>query len=175
MTGRADPRYDARVAVYPGSFDPLTNGHVDIIRRSRRLFDRVIVAVVRGREDRPGMFTWEERIDLLRKAVEHLPTVEVEGFDEMTVEFAKRKGAVAIVRGIRAVTDFEIEFDMALMNRKMAPHLESVYLMASQDYLFISASRIREVSRLGYDVADLVPPHVRTAIRQKLGFEPVSG
>jgi pantetheine-phosphate adenylyltransferase len=92
----------------------------------------------------------------------------------MTVEFAKRKGAVAIVRGIRAVTDFEVEFDMALMNRKMAPHLESVYLMASQDNLFISASRIREVSRLGYDVADLVPSHVRTAIRQKLGFEPAS-
>src|SRR5690606_1121017 len=98
------------------------------------LFDRVIVAVVRGREDRPGMFTWEERIELAREAVQSLPTVEVEGFDEMTVEFAKRKGAVALVRGIRAVSDFEVEFDMALMNRKMAPHLESVYLMASQDY-----------------------------------------
>jgi pantetheine-phosphate adenylyltransferase len=163
-----------RIAVYPGGFDPITNGHLDLIKRSTHLFDRVIVAVVRGREDRPGMFLWEERIELARKAVEHLPTVEVEGFDEMTVEFAKRKGAVAIVRGIRAVTDFEVEFDMALMNRKMAPHLESVYLMASQDNLFISASRIREVSRLGYDVADLVPPHVRTAIRQKLGFEPAS-
>src|SRR5690606_41055913 len=99
-----------------------------------------------------------------------LPTVEVEGFDEMTVEFAKKKGAVAIVRGIRAVSDFEAEFDMALMNRKMAPHLESVYLMANQEFLYVSASRIREVSRLGYDVADLVPPNVARAIRHKLGM-----
>ncbi len=159
-----------RIAVYPGGFDPVTNGHLDLVRRMTHLFDRVIVAVVKGR-DRPGMFTWEERVDLVTKAVEDLPSVEVEGFDEMTVEFAKRKGAVAIVRGIRAVSDFEVEFDMALMNRKMAPHLESVYLMANQDFLFVSASRIREVSRLGYDVADLVPPHVRSALREKLGLQ----
>ncbi len=159
-----------RIAVYPGGFDPVTNGHLDLVRRMTHLFDRVIVAVVKGR-DRPGMFTWEERVDLVSRAVEDLPNVEVEGFDEMTVEFAKRKGAVAIVRGIRAVSDFEVEFDMALMNRKMAPHLESVYLMANQDFLFVSASRIREVSRLGYDVADLVPPHVRTALRLKLGLQ----
>jgi pantetheine-phosphate adenylyltransferase len=133
------------------------------------LFDRVIVAVVKGRE-KSSMFTWEERIELFRKAVADLPQVEVEGFDEMTVEFAKSKGAVAIVRGIRAVSDFEAEFDMALMNRKMAPQLESVYLMASQDFLYISASRIREVSKLGYDVADLVPAHVRTALREKLNL-----
>ena len=100
-----------------------------------------------------------------------LPNVEVEGFETLTVEFAKAKGAVAIVRGIRAVTDFETEFSQALMNRKMAPHLESVYLMTNPDYLYVSASRIREVSRLGYDVADLVPPNVRAAIRSKLGFE----
>ena len=159
-----------RLAVYPGGFDPVTNGHLDLVRRLTHLFDRVVVAVVKGR-DRPGMFTWEERVDLVTRAVEDLPSVEVEGFDEMTVEFAKRKGAVAIVRGIRAVSDFEVEFDMALMNRKMAPHLESVYLMASQEFLFVSASRIREVSRLGYDVADLVPPHVRTALRDKLGLQ----
>ena len=110
---------------------------------------------------------------VLAERLEHgedLPQVEVEGFDEMTVEFARRKGAVALVRGIRAVSDFEAEFDMALMNRKMAPHLESVYLMANQDFLYISASRIREVSKLGYDVADLVPPHVRIALREKLGL-----
>ena len=121
--------------------------------------------------DKATMFTWEERIDMVKQAVANLPTVEVEGFDEMTVEFAKRKGAVAIVRGIRAVSDFEVEFDMAMMNRKMAPHLESVFLMANQEFLYISASRIREVSRLGYDVADLVPPHVRAALRRKLGQE----
>lgn len=156
-----------RIAVFPGGFDPVTNGHLDLVRRMTHLFDRVIVAVVRGR-DKGNMFTWEERIDLFRRSVEELPTVEVEGFNEMTVEFAKRKGAIAIVRGIRAVSDFESEFDMALMNRKMAPHLESVYLMANQEFLYISASRIREVSRLGYDVTDLVPPPVGVALREKL-------
>ncbi|HEY4668457.1 MAG TPA: pantetheine-phosphate adenylyltransferase [Tepidiformaceae bacterium] len=158
-----------RIAVFPGGFDPVTNGHLDLVRRMTHLFDKVIVAVVKGRE-KGSMFTWNERIEMFVRAVEDMPSVEVEGFDEMTVEFARRKGAVALVRGIRAVSDFEAEFDMALMNRKMAPHLESVYLMANQDFLYISASRIREVSKLGYDVADLVPPHVRAAIRQKLGY-----
>jgi pantetheine-phosphate adenylyltransferase len=158
-----------RIAVFPGGFDPVTNGHLDLVKRMTHLFDRVIVAVVKGR-DKGSMFTWEERVQLFERAVQDMPQVEVEGFDEMTVEFAKRKGAVAIVRGIRAVSDFEAEFDMALMNRKMAPHLESVYLMANQDFLYISASRIREVSKLGYDVADLVPPHVRTALREKLNL-----
>lgn len=156
-----------RIAVFPGGFDPVTNGHLDLVTRMTHLFDRVIVAVVRGR-DKGSMFTWEERIAMFKKAVEQIPSVEVEGFDEMTVEFARRKGAVAIVRGIRAVSDFEAEFDMALMNRKMAPHLESVYLMANQEFLYISASRIREVARLGYDVADLVPAHVRTALVERL-------
>mgnify|MGYP001097097775 FL=1 len=158
-----------RIVIFPGGFDPVTNGHLDLVRRMTHLFDKVIVAVVRGRE-KSSMFTWEERVELFQKAVADLPQVEVEGFDEMTVEFARKKGAVAIVRGIRAVSDFEAEFDMALMNRKMAPHLESVYLMASQDFLYISASRIREVSKLGYDVADLVPAHVRTALREKLNL-----
>lgn len=160
-----------RIAVFPGGFDPVTNGHLDLVSRMTHLFDRVVVAVAKGR-DKSGMFSWEERVELFRKAVEEMPTVEVEGFDEMTVDFAKRKGAVAIVRGIRAVSDFETEFSMALMNRTMAPHLESVYLMANQEFLYISASRIREVSRFGYDVADLVPPHVRTAIREKLSQDP---
>jgi pantetheine-phosphate adenylyltransferase len=159
-----------RIAVYPGGFDPLTNGHLDLITRMTHLFDRVIVAVVKGR-DKGSFFTWEERVDLVTEAIKGLPSVEVEVFDELMVEFAKRKGAVAVVRGIRAVSDFEAEFDMALMNRKMAPHLESVYLMANQEHLLISATRIREVSRLGYDVADMVPPHVRTALRKKHGQE----
>lgn len=158
-----------RTAVFPGGFDPVTNGHLDLVRRTTKLFDRVIVAVVQGR-GKEGMFTWEERIELFREAVSDLPTVEVKGFQGLTVEFARQQGAVALVRGIRAVTDFEAEFDQALMNRKMAPELESVYLMANTDYLFISASRIREVSRLGYDVADLVPANVRAAIRAKLGL-----
>ncbi len=155
-----------RIAVFPGGFDPVTNGHMDLVRRITHLFDRVVVAVVKGR-DKGSLFTWEERVDMFRQAVEEIPNVEVEMFDELMVDFARRKGAVAIVRGIRAVTDFENEFDMALMNRKMAPHLESVYLMTNQDYLFVSASRIREVARLGYDVSDLVPPHVFKALQAK--------
>lgn len=157
-----------RIAVFPGGFDPVTNGHLDLVSRMTHVFDRVIVAVVKGR-DKGSLFTWEERVALFREAVSDMPSVEVDGFDEMTVEYAKRKGAIAIVRGIRAVSDFESEFDMALMNRKMAPHLESVYLMANQDFLYVSASRIREVSRLGYDVADMVPANVHAALREKLG------
>jgi pantetheine-phosphate adenylyltransferase len=152
--------------MYPGGFDPVTNGHMDIIKRATHLFDRVLVAVVKGR-DKGSLFSWEERVEMIRTAVEDIPNVEVEMFDELMVDFARRKGAVAIVRGIRAVTDFENEFDMALMNRKMAPHLESVYLMTNQEYLFVSASRIREVARLGYDVSDLVPPHVFKALQTK--------
>jgi pantetheine-phosphate adenylyltransferase len=159
-----------RIAVFPGGFDPVHNGHLDLVNRMTHLFDRVIVAVVKGR-DQSTMFTWEERIALFREAVKEMPTIEVEGFDGLTVEFAKRRGAVALVRGIRAVTDFESEFSQALMNRKMAPELESIYLMTNQDFLYVSSSRIREVSRLGYDPIDLVPPHVRLAIRQKLGLQ----
>lgn len=157
-----------KIAVYPGGFDPVTNGHLDLVKRMTKLFDRVIVAVVKGR-DNGSLFSWDERIDLFRRAVAEMPTVEVDGFSEMTVEYARKRGAVALVRGIRAVSDFEAEFAMAMMNRKMAPELESVYLMASQEFLYVSASRIREVARLGYDVSDLVPGHVRDALKAKLG------
>lgn len=159
-----------RIAVYPGGFDPVTNGHLDLITRMTHLFDRVIVAVVKGR-DKGSLFTWEERAELVRGAVKELANVEVEAFDGLMVEYARRKGAVAVVRGIRAVSDFEAEFDMAMMNHKMAPNIESVYLMARQEHLLISATRIREVSRLGYDVSDLVPQHVWAALRQKYGQE----
>ena len=156
-----------RIAIFPGGFDPVTNGHLDLVDRMGKLFDEVIVAVVKGRE-KSAMFTWEERVKLFEDAVSDQSTVSVEGFEGLTVDFAHEKGAVAIVRGIRAVSDFEAEFDMALMNRKMAPAIESVYLMTNSEYMYVSASRIREVSRLGYDVADLVPPNVRDAIQQKL-------
>lgn len=156
-----------RIAVFPGGFDPVTNGHLDLVRRMTHLFDRVIVAVVKGR-GRETMFSWEERVELFKAAVVDLPSVEVEAYEGLTVEYAKRKGAVAMVRGIRAISDFETEFDQALMNRKMAPELESVYLMTNQEFLYVSATRIREVSRLGYDVADLVPANVRAAIQEKL-------
>ena len=131
-----------RIAVFPGGFDPVTNGHMDLVKRMTHLFDRVVVAVVKGR-DKGSLFTWEERVEMFKTAVEDIPNIEVEMFDELMVDFARRKGAVAIVRGIRAVTDFENEFDMALMNRKMAPHLESVYLMTNQDFRRVPPSDLR--------------------------------
>lgn len=155
------------VAMYPGRFDPVTNGHLDIVRRAASMFDRVVVAVY-DMEDHDVLFPTEERVALFRTAVQDLPTVTVEPFRGMTVAFAREQGATVLVRGIRAVTGFETEFDMALMNKKMAPEIESVYLMASLEHLFISGTRIREVARLGYDVADLVPPHVARALREKL-------
>lgn len=157
-----------RVAMYPGRFDPVTNGHLDIITRAAALFDRLIVAPAAS-ASASFLFSTEERAGLLRVAVAELPNVLVEPYTGLTVDFARSHGATALVRGIRAVTDFYAEFDMALMNKKMAPEIESVYLMTNLDHLFISASRIREVAGLGYDVADLVPPHVADALQRKFG------
>ncbi len=154
------------VALFPGRFDPVTNGHRDIARRASKLFERVIVAPVELKE---SLFSPEERADLLRQALTDLANVEVRPFSGLTVDFAKQVGASVIVRAMRAVTDFEAEFDMALMNKKMAPDIESIYLMTSLEHLFISGTRIREVSALGYDVSDLVPPHVFEALQKKHG------
>ena len=132
-----------RIAIFPGGFDPVTNGHLDLVDRMVKLFDEVIVAVVKGRE-KSAMFTWEERVTLFEDAVSDKSTVSVEGFEGLTVDFAHEKGAVAIVRGIRAVSDFEAEFDMALMNRKMAPAIESVYLMTNSEYMYaVSYTHLR--------------------------------
>lgn len=157
-----------RVAMYPGRFDPVTNGHLDIITRAARLFDQLIVAPAAS-VSKTLLFTTEERADLLRTAVKHLPNVTVLPYSGLTVDFARANGATALVRGIRAVTDFYDEFDQALMNRKMAPEIESVYLMTNLEHLFISASRIREVAALGHDISDLVPPHVAAALHEKFG------
>jgi pantetheine-phosphate adenylyltransferase len=157
------------VAIYPGRFDPVTNGHLDIITRAATLFERLIVAP----NDSPTtqfLFSTEERVQMLRAAVAELPNVEVIPFRGLMVDFARAQGARVVVRGIRAVTDFYAEFDMALMNKKMAPEIESVYLMTNLEHLFISASRIREVSALGRDVSDLVPAHVAKALRKKFGY-----
>jgi pantetheine-phosphate adenylyltransferase len=152
------------VAVYPGRFDPVTNGHLDITQRAAALFERVVVAVY----DMPdAVFSIEERLKMFEEAVKDLPNVTVKPFHGLVVTFARQEKANVLVRGIRAFTDFEAEFDMALMNKKMAPELESVYLMASLEHLFVSGRRIREVASMGYDAGDLVPPHVDSALRRK--------
>lgn len=154
-------------ALYPGRFDPVTNGHLNIVSRTASLFDRVVVAVYDLEQD--FLFSTAERVELLREAVKELPTVTVEPFQGLVVNFARSQSATVLVRGIRAMTGFEAEFDMALMNKEMAPEIESVYLMASLEHLFISGARIRELARLGYDVSRLVPAHVAEALRRKLG------
>ena len=155
-------------AVYPGRFDPVTLGHVDIAQRAATLFDRVVVAVY----DLPPsgcLFTTEQRVAFFAEAVKHIEHVAVKSFTGLIVDFAREEAAKALVRGIRAVTDFEAEFDMALMNSKMAPEIDSVYLMASLEHLFVSGHRIREVASMGYDVGELVPPRVAAALREKFG------
>ncbi len=153
------------LAMFPGRFDPVTNGHRDIARRTAKMFDRVLVAVADLKQN--YLFSTEERVELLREAVADMPNVEVTSFSGLMVDFARKQGASVVVRSMRAVTDFEAEFDMALMNKKMAPEIESLFMMASLEHLFISGTRIREVSALGYDVSDLVPPHVWSALKKK--------
>ena len=160
------------VAVYPGGFDPVTNGHLDIVARAATLFDEVIVAVYpRGAND---LFSLEERVAMFAEATADMPNVRVEGFSGLVVSYARSVGATVLVRGMRAVTDFEAELDMALMNKKMAPEVESVYLITSLEHLFISASRIREIASLGHSVTDLVPPNVARALAERFG-EAVDG
>jgi pantetheine-phosphate adenylyltransferase len=155
-------------AVYPGRFDPATLGHVDIAQRAATMFDRVVVAVY----DLPPdgcLFSTRERVEMFAEALKHIEHVEVKPFTGLVVDFARKEQAKVLVRGIRAVTDFEAEFDMALMNSKMAPEIESVYLMASLNHLFVSGHRIREVASLGYDVDEMVPPGVAKALKEKFG------
>jgi pantetheine-phosphate adenylyltransferase len=154
------------IALYPGRFDPVTNGHIDITQRAASLFDRVVVAVYEL-PAKSCLFSTAERVAMFKEAVKHLENVEIQAFTGLAVDFARKVQARALVRGIRAVTDFEAELDMALMNKKMAPEIESVYLMASLDHLYISGHRIREVASLGYDVGELVPPHVVAALESK--------
>ena len=154
------------VALFPGRFDPVTNGHRDIARRAARMFERVIMAPVMLKQN--YLFTTDERVALIKEAVADLGSVDVQPYEGLTVDFARQVGATVIVRAMRAVTDFEAEFDMALMNKKMAPEVESVYMMASLEHLYVSGTRIREVSALGYDVSDLVPPHVAGRLKDVL-------
>jgi pantetheine-phosphate adenylyltransferase len=167
MTAAAQRPSGPRVAVYPGSFDPLTRGHEDLIRRSLAFVDRVVVGVAVNVAKQP-LFTLEERVALLRDTV-RLPGVEVQSFDGLLVEFARRVGASVIVRGLRAVSDFEYEFQMALMNRTLDPKLETVFLVPAFDLTYLSSSLVREVARFGGDVSQLVHPAVQQALRNKFG------
>ena len=156
-----------RIAVYPGTFDPITNGHLDIAHRAAKLFDKIIIGVYE-KSNKHLIFSTEERVDLVRRAVTDLPNVEVKSFSGLTVEFARQEKAQVMIRGLRMNADFEKEFEMALMNRKLAPDLDLFCMMASQEYQFLSSSLLKEVARLHGNVSDLVPPHVAQALKQKL-------
>jgi pantetheine-phosphate adenylyltransferase len=155
-----------RIAVYPGSFDPITNGHKDIAERAARLFDQLIVAVYEH-PAKDVMFTAEERIELMRGALARIPNVQVDSFSGLAVEYARRRGAIALVRGLRAVSDFEFEFQMAHMNRNLNPDLEATYLMTTSAYAFLSSSIVKEVAMLGGSLDGMVCDTVAKALRQR--------
>jgi len=155
------------IAVYPGSFDPVTNGHLDIAQRAAAIFEELIIAVY----DRPLkdlLFNTKERVEMWEKAIDDMPNVRIKPYPGLTVDFARQVGAQVIVRGLRASADFDYEFDMALMNKSLAPELEMVYLVGKLEYLFVSSSRLKEVAILGVDIGHLVPKHVAIAMREKL-------
>ena len=156
-----------RIAIYPGSFDPITNGHLDVIERAARLFDEVIVALARNSEKRP-LFSDAERKRLIAHAVRHLKNVRVDEFDGLLVNYARRQRATAIIRGLRAVSDFEYEFQMALMNRRLETAVETVFMMPKDEYTFLSSRLIKEIVRLGGDAGGLVPDYVEAALKKKL-------
>ncbi|MCX7911788.1 MAG: pantetheine-phosphate adenylyltransferase [Dehalococcoidales bacterium] len=153
-------------ALYPGSFDPITNGHLDIAIRASRLFDRLIIGIF-ATPQKNLMFTLEERVELAKAATQHLPKIEVRPYSKITVEFAREVNAQVLVRGLRAIGDFEWEFEMAMMNQMLCPGLETVCFMASQEYQFLSASLIKEVASLGGDIHKLVPKNVAEALKKK--------
>lgn len=155
------------IAIYPGSFDPITNGHLDVATRAAKLFERLIIGVYDA-PDKPLLFTTEERVELVRQAIVNLPNVEVKSFAGLTVDFARKVKAQATVRGLRMGADFEREFDLAMMNKKLSPELELVCLMANQEYQFLSSSLLKEAARLGGNIDGFVPKHVATALRRRV-------
>lgn len=155
-----------KTAIYPGSFDPITNGHLDILERAINLFDRVIITVARNSTKNP-LFTEEERLKLMREAVKQYKQVEVDSFEGLLVDYARTKKAIAVVRGLRAISDFEYELQMALMNRKLNPGVQTVFLMPNERYTYLNSTIVREISRLGGNVNDFVPPTVKAALDKK--------
>lgn len=157
-----------RTAIYPGSFDPITNGHLDLVQRASKLFDRVIVAVANN-DSKKSLFTLEERKDMVQKAVTAWPKVEADSFEGLLVDYVERVSGVAIIRGLRAVSDFEFEFQMALMNRKLNERVETIFMMPRASYTFLSSRLVKEIGRLGGNVSSFVPAHVQTAMDLKFG------
>jgi pantetheine-phosphate adenylyltransferase len=157
-----------RIAVYPGTFDPVTNGHIDLVQRSLRIFDRVIVAIAANPKKAP-LFSLEERVAMFRSAVKGRRNVAIEGFDCLLVDYMKEKKAVGLIRGLRAVSDFEYEMQMALMNRRLDSMIETVFMMPSEEYSFITSTIVKEVASYGGDVSSLVPKAVVERLKRKFG------
>ncbi|MGB9835562.1 MAG: pantetheine-phosphate adenylyltransferase [Candidatus Saccharicenans sp.] len=156
-----------RKAIYPGSFDPITNGHVDIIQRGKKIFDKIIVGVLDNPKKSP-LFTAAERVELIKQVFAQDPAVEVMSFDGLLVDFARKNGVNVVIRGLRAISDFEYEFQMALMNRKLAHEMETLFMMPSLKYSFLSSNIVKEVFQLGGCIKDLVPPLVEEALINKM-------
>ncbi|MEP6662212.1 MAG: pantetheine-phosphate adenylyltransferase [Verrucomicrobiota bacterium] len=156
-----------RTVIYPGSFDPLTNGHLDVIQRATKLFDQVVVAVAQNEGKKP-LFSLPERVALAQQAVSHLSSVEVDSFDGLLVHYVEKRNGQAIMRGLRAVSDFEFEFQLALMNRKLNERVETIFMMPKDTYTFLSSRLVKEIARLGGDVSSFVPDPVQKALAQKL-------
>ncbi len=157
-----------RIAIYPGSFDPVTNGHLDILKRGLSLFDNIIVAILHN-PGKASLFSVEERVEMLEKSLNGYANVEIDTFDGLLVDYAQTRKASAILRGMRAVSDFEYEFQMALMNRKLNRDVQTVFLMTGLRWIFTSSSIIKEAARFGGDITDMVPPHVQQKLREKFG------
>ncbi len=163
------PSDSPRIAVCPGSYDPITNGHLDVITRAAAIFDEVIVSVVNASvRKNKALFTAEQRIAFIEEATTHLPNVHAEPFDVLIVDFARQKGATAIVKGLRAISDFEYEQEMNQLNRLQAPDVETIFIMASPQYSFLSSSGVKELATFGGDITDLVPPHVAGPLKEAL-------
>ncbi len=155
------------IAIYPGSFDPITNGHLDLIQRGSRMFDRLIVSILRN-DAKQALFSVEERMEMLREVVQVYPNVAVDSFEGLLVEYAAARSATVLLRGIRAISDYEYELQMALMNRRLQPDLETVFLLANESYSFISSRLVKEVFGLGGSITGLVPPTVEERLRRRM-------
>jgi pantetheine-phosphate adenylyltransferase len=155
------------IAIYPGSFDPITNGHLDLIERGSRFVDRLIVAILRNEMKQP-LFTVAERMEMLREVVSHYPNVEVDCFHGLLVDYARKRNATVLLRGLRAISDYEEELQMALMNRRLNPEVETIFMMAGEAYSFLSSRLVKEAFRLGGNISGLVPPSVETRLRNRI-------